>query len=94
MSQINLLRNKMLQLGDKVQQLYNDNDKDTNIMTPYKRRMHKNLVKENKEKIDKLSAEIENIKKQITLKQSSNKGPVIIDYSPWTRRPRMGLNIA
>ena len=98
MTQTNLLRKRMLELGDQVQLLYNENDKDTNIMSPYKRRMHKKLVKDNKEKIDKLSSEIENIKKQITMLETSksvpvNKGPVRIDYSPWTRRPRMGLNI-
>ena len=99
MSQIELLRAKMLELGDKVQILYNENDKDTNIMSPYKRRMHKKLIKENKEKIDNLSSDIEKIKKQITLLKTPtsvpvNKKPVRIDYSPWTRRPRMGLYIA
>jgi hypothetical protein len=104
MSQIELLRAKMLELGDKVQILYNENDKDTNIMSPYKRRMHKKLIKENKEKIHNLSSDIEKIKKQITLLKTPtsvpvssvpvNKKPVRIDYSPWTRRPRMGLYIA
>jgi len=99
MTQINLLRKKMLELGDQVQLLYNENDKDTNIMSAYKRRMHKKLVKENKVTIESLSTEINVIKKQIASTETSNNvpvnnRPVRIDYSSWTRRPRMGLYIA
>ena len=99
MSQTNILRKKMLELGDQVQILCNENDKDTNIMSPYKRRMHKNLVKKNKVTIENLSTEINVIKKQLASMETSNNVPQInrpvrIDYSSWTRRPRMGLYIA
>ncbi len=73
MFDVKSLKQKLIELGDKIQELYNENDKNTNIMSPYKRRMHKKLVKENKVKIDKLVKEINETKSKIVVIEKAAK---------------------
>ena len=73
MFDVKSLKQKLMELGDKIQELHNANDKNTNVMSPYKRRMHKKLVKENREKIDGFVKEIDAIKTKISIMEKAEK---------------------